>query len=237
MFVYDPDAGYARGFAASLDFRFHGWRNGVMVMRHKDGTLYSCLTGVAFDGPTKGRRVSNPWPTLVTNWGWVMKHYPNAVAYHMFEKYKPIELPTKPNADSVRSRGEADKRLPADEMVLGVHIGGRANPRAYRLADLDRMGTFAALKDGIECGNTAVILWDRATRTATAYRLTAYKRAETKELSMEGEALELRKDLEIVADGKSETAPFMDTKTGHAVRHGRSRRRGRVEGLDALADR
>src|SRR5438270_12924380 len=51
VFVYDPDAGYARGFAPSLDFTFHGWRNGVMVMRHKDGTLYSCLTGVAFDGP------------------------------------------------------------------------------------------------------------------------------------------------------------------------------------------
>src|SRR5262249_50853069 len=47
VFVYDPDAGYARGFAPSLDFRFHGWYNGVMVMRHQDGTLYSCLTGRA----------------------------------------------------------------------------------------------------------------------------------------------------------------------------------------------
>ena len=28
-----------------------------MVMRHKDGTLYSCLTGVAFDGPRKGDRL------------------------------------------------------------------------------------------------------------------------------------------------------------------------------------
>src|SRR6266404_8452435 len=39
VFVYDPDAGYARGFAPSYDFSFYGWRNGVMVMRHKDGTL------------------------------------------------------------------------------------------------------------------------------------------------------------------------------------------------------
>ena len=54
VFVYDPDAGYARGFAPSLDFSFYGWRNGVMVMKHKDGTLYSCLSGVAFDGPKKG---------------------------------------------------------------------------------------------------------------------------------------------------------------------------------------
>src|SRR5580704_19226879 len=57
VFVYDPDAGYARGFAPSYEFRFHGWRNGVMVMKHKDGTLYSCLSGVAFDGPRKGDRL------------------------------------------------------------------------------------------------------------------------------------------------------------------------------------
>src|SRR3954452_6387414 len=38
VFVYDPDAGYARGFAPSYDFTFFGWRNGVMVMKNKDGT-------------------------------------------------------------------------------------------------------------------------------------------------------------------------------------------------------
>src|SRR5205085_5143929 len=54
VFVYDPDAGYARGFAASYEFRFHGWRNGVMVMSHKDGALYSCLSGVAFSGSRDG---------------------------------------------------------------------------------------------------------------------------------------------------------------------------------------
>src|SRR2546421_9444860 len=75
VFVYDPDAGYARGFAPSLDFRFHGWRNGVMVMRHKDGTLYSCLTGVAFDGPRKGDRLA-PVPTLVADWGGWVRRYP-----------------------------------------------------------------------------------------------------------------------------------------------------------------
>src|SRR5213595_318363 len=69
VFVYDPDAGFARGFAASYDFRFHGWRNGVMVMRHKDGTLYSCLSGLAFDGPKKGTRLK-PVPAVVSDWGW-----------------------------------------------------------------------------------------------------------------------------------------------------------------------
>src|ERR1700722_20674545 len=68
VFVYDPDAGYARGFAPSYEFRFRGWRNGVMVMKHQDGTLYSALTGLAFDGPKKGTR-PQPVPTLVNEWG------------------------------------------------------------------------------------------------------------------------------------------------------------------------
>src|SRR5579871_3593338 len=66
VFVYDPDAGYARGFAPSFEFRFHGWRNGVMVMKHADGTLYSCLTGLAFEGPRKGTRLK-PIATLVSD--------------------------------------------------------------------------------------------------------------------------------------------------------------------------
>src|SRR5437868_5362410 len=63
VFVYDPDAGFARGFAPSYHFRFHGWRNGIMVMKDdRDGTLYSCLSGEAFAGPKKGQRLT-PVPT------------------------------------------------------------------------------------------------------------------------------------------------------------------------------
>src|SRR5689334_15161969 len=36
VFVHDADAGFARGYLPSYQFRFHGWRNGVMVMKHKD---------------------------------------------------------------------------------------------------------------------------------------------------------------------------------------------------------
>src|SRR5437588_11319088 len=66
VFASDPDAGFARGFAPSYEFRFHGWRNGVIVLRHKDGTLYSGLSGVAFDGPRKGDRLQ-PAPTRATD--------------------------------------------------------------------------------------------------------------------------------------------------------------------------
>src|SRR5947209_3253498 len=135
VFVYDPDAGYARGFAPSYEFRFHGWRNGVMVMRHADGTLFSCLSGVAFDGPRKGARLT-PIPTIATDWGYWLTNYPQAVAYRMTENFTPVEPPPGNNPDAIRSRLPADPRLPADERVLGVWTGDEA--KAYPLSAVSR---------------------------------------------------------------------------------------------------
>lgn len=164
VFVYDPDAGYVRGFAPDGDeFRFEGWRNGVTVMRGKDGTLYSGLTGVAFDGPRKGKRL-RPEATLVTDWGFWRKRYPAAVAYMMYDKYKPIELPVDLNHDSVASRGAVDRRLAPDTMVLGVWDG--KNARAYPLESLAKEGV---IHDQIEGGPPFIVLWYANTRTAAAY--------------------------------------------------------------------
>ena len=137
VFVFDADAGFARGFERSLDFDFHGWRNGVMVMKHKDGTLYSCLTGKAFAGPKKGTRLK-VIPTLVSDWGYWLRRYPGAVAYHMFDKYQPVELPTQANEDAKKSRVPGDKRLAEDTPVLGVSEGDGA--RAYPPAAGRRRG-------------------------------------------------------------------------------------------------
>lgn len=132
VFVYDPDAGYARGFAPSYHFEFHGWRNGVMVMKDKtDDTVFSCLSGVAVEGKRKGERLT-PIPTIVSTWGEVMKRNPNAVTYHMFEKYTPSELPTKVNEDALKNRmPKVDPRLKADALVIGVRVGNKT--RAYPL--------------------------------------------------------------------------------------------------------
>ena len=165
-FVRDPDAGFSRGFAPSFEFRFHGWRNGVMVMKHADGTLYSCLTGVAFAGPKTGTRLT-PVPTVVSDWGWWLKHYPDAVAYKMFDKYQPVELPAEVNLDSLKSHGKPDPRLPADEPVLGVWGGKTA--RAY---PLDRVAKSGFVADQID-GKPVVVLWEPETRTASAYRPVA----------------------------------------------------------------
>jgi hypothetical protein len=162
VFVFDPDAGFARGFAPSLDFTFHGWRNGVMVIRHKDGTLYSALTGKAFEGPNKGTTLEAV-PTLVSNWGDWLKRYPDAVAYHMFDKYQAKPLPADGRDASRRSLGKADPRLPDDEMVLGVANGKLA--RAYRLKDLEEQ-PFIREKVGAKAW---VVLCNSATKTAAAY--------------------------------------------------------------------
>ncbi len=198
VFVYDPDAGFARGFAPSLDFRFHGWRNGVMVMQHKDGTLYSCLSGLAFDGPNKGKRLT-PVPALVSNWGYWLKHYPGAVAYHMFDKYQPRELPSKINEDSLKSRTtQTDKRLPADTFVLGVHTEKQA--RAYPLDALAKAGLIRE-KVG---GEDWVILWCAATGTAAAYLPLASPPKKEDGAS---------RSVTLSLDRKMEAAPFVDKET------------------------
>ena len=198
VFVFDPDAGYARGFAPSYDFTFHGWRNGVMVMRNKDGTLYSCLTGVAFDGPKKGTRLTAV-PTITSTWGFWLKHYPDSVAYRMFDKYKPVELPTEINEDSKKSRTAVDARLPADQRILGVADGKEA--KAYPLEAVAKAGLIEDQIDGRPC----VIVWEATTNTAAAYRPVA---APPKKEDGDPKTLTFYRDDK--ADGK----PLTDKETG-----------------------
>jgi hypothetical protein len=165
IFVYDPDAGFARGFAPDEGpFRFHGWRNGVMAMKSdKDGTLYSCLTGIAFDGPKAGQRLE-PRQTLVSQWGFWKQRYPQSVAYFMYDEYQAVDLAVDVNDDSRKSRAPVDERLPADTMVLGVWDGKQA--RAYPLDLLEKAGVIHDAADGMP----RIVLWYGPTRTAAAYR-------------------------------------------------------------------
>jgi hypothetical protein len=164
VFVNDPDAGYARGYVPpGGHFRFYGWRNGVMVMKHQDGTLYSGLTGIAFAGPKKGTRLQ-PEPTLVSNWGFWQKRYPQAVAFTMYDKFHPVEMATEVKEDSRKSRGPVDKRLAADTLVLGVWDGHGA--RAYPLDVLEKAGMIHETANG----QPRLVLWYGPTKTAAAFR-------------------------------------------------------------------
>lgn len=163
VFVHDTDAGYARGFVPDgQPFKFYGWRNGVMVMKSKDGTIFSCLTGLAVDGPRKGTRLK-PEPTILSDWGFWEKRYPASVAYFMYDKYKPIEAADGPNDESIKSRGPADPRLPADTMVLGVWDGSKAC--AYPMDTVEKAGVI----QDISTGEPRVIFWYGPTRTAAVF--------------------------------------------------------------------
>ena len=140
VFVYDPDAGFVRGFTPSYNFVFNGWRHGVSTIRDTaDGTVFSALSGLGIDGPRKGSRLKLV-PTIASTWGEAMARNPNAVAYEMHAKYAPVELPTEPNAESVKTRpSKIDPRLKPEDLVLGVRVGDAI--KAYPLKDFPRLRT------------------------------------------------------------------------------------------------
>lgn len=165
LFFYDPDGGYVAAYEKAYGYRLAGYRRGVMVVEHEDGTRFSALTGVAFDGPRKGeqlRRIAN----LTTTWGhWVLLH-PESTAYDLFDgtRYPIVELPTTPTPASVQSRGEVDARLPAETPVLGVVANGART--AFPLAGLPER---AVLRDKVG-GFTIVVFWYGPTGSAVAFR-------------------------------------------------------------------
>lgn len=196
VFVFDADAGFVRGFEPSLDFRFHGWRNGVMVIRHQDGTLFSTLSGIAFDGPRRGERLK-PIATLETDWGFWNAAYPGSVAYHMFDKYQPRALPRSENADSAKTRLEADLRgLDGQTRVIGLSLDDAA--KAWSLTALEAAG--GVIEDDLD-GQKIAVLWHAPTRTAAIYAR-----------EVEGDAS--GGTVSLVRDGASPRAPFRDRETG-----------------------
>ncbi len=195
VFVFDPDAGFSRGYEPSLEFSFYGWRNGIMVMRHKDGTLFSTLSGRAFDGPRRGEQLT-PVATLRTQWGPWASAYPGSVAYRMFDKYQALELPEGPIGDSKQTRGKADPRLAEEAEVLGVSLGGVQ--KAYPLDSLPEEG--GVVRD-VLADQEIVILWQASTRTAVAYA--------TRFDGDDGGQLD---QLSFAANNPA--APFLDPETG-----------------------
>lgn len=163
VFVYDADADFVRGYPASLDYRFHGWRNGLMVMRRQDGTLFDCLSGLAFDGPRKGEQLT-ALPTVETDWGPWLKTHPGTVAYAMVAKFQPQSVPKAPLPESWKTRPEPDPRLDPEERVFGLTLGG-----ASTAWPLKPFGSPPALRTVSLGGKKAVLLWDGRTRTAAAY--------------------------------------------------------------------
>jgi len=193
LFFYDPDGGYVAAYRKDYGYEFHGWHGGVMVVRGRDGTLWSALSGRAFEGPGKGRRLERI-PSLVTDWGhWLMLH-PESTAYDLFDgrRYPAAALPEAIHPDSRASRGSSDPRLPDSALVLGLEVNGRT--RAY---PLDPGVERACVNDDVG-GERVAVFWHGPTRSATAYKAR-----------LDGRPLTFHAD-EISPD----SAPFKDRETG-----------------------
>jgi hypothetical protein len=193
LFFYDADGGYVAAFKKDYGFKFHGWRRGVMVVEGPDGSLWSALSGVAFQGPKKGQALERI-PSMVTSWShWLMLH-PESTAYDLYDgkKYPMAELPAELTQEARQSMGEVDPRLKPLAWVLGVKVGDET--MAFPLDGADERAGF---RDTVG-GQPVAALWYGPTSTAVGYR----GRLEDK-------------DLTLYADEVSpETAPFKDRETG-----------------------
>ncbi len=193
LFFYDPDGGYVAAYRKDYGYEMHGWRNGVMVVRGRDGTLWSALTGIAFDGPKKGKKLKRI-PSLVTDWGyWVMLH-PESTAYDLFDgkTYATTPLTAQVSDEAQRTMGEVDPRLGPLANVLGVEL-----VEATRAYPLDGLADRDCILDDVGDRRIAV-LWYGPTRTAVAL-----------DCQLGDQTLTLYAD-----DISPESAPFKDRETG-----------------------
>lgn len=193
LFFYDPDGGYVSAFTKDYGYEFHGWRRGVMVVKGRDGTLWSALTGIAFEGPKKGQRLTR-LPSAVTTWEyWLMLH-PESTAYDLFDgkKYPTAPLPTEISAEAKQTMGKVDARLKLLDTVLGVEAGER-----MKAFPLDAAGERACFTDTVS-GVPIAVFWYKPTRTAVAFSAK----------------LDDRKLTFYADDVSPETAPFKDRETG-----------------------
>ena len=193
LFFYDPDGGYVAAYEKDYGYQFYGWRNGVMVVAGKDGTLWSALTGKAIAGPQQGKQLTRI-PSLVTNWNyWLMLH-PESTTYDLFDgtKYVSTPLPTEMSQGARDSLQQTDNRLKADREVLGVEFS--ASPRAYPLPMDKRRACYL---DEID-GEAIAVFWYGPTETAVAF----HRKLDDQKLTFYADEI------------SPESAPFKDKETG-----------------------
>lgn len=193
LFFYDPDGGYVAAYKKDRGYTFYGWRGGVMVVKGADGTLWSALSGLAFEGPQKGKRLERI-PSLTTEWGyWLMLH-PESTTYDLYDgkKYPQADMPQAISPEAKKTMGEVDSRLKPTAMIAGVEIGDQ-----YKAFPLDGLAECACTLDSVG-GERVAVLWYGPTKTAVAYNCRLEDRI-----------------LTLYADRDSpETAPFKDRETG-----------------------
>lgn len=143
------------------------------VMRdHQTGTEWQQATGVAFNGPLKGKRLQM-FPFVITTWREWRAQHPTTLALVLEPRYREQY---RKKAESMKrilfgSRSRApdrgatrdDPRLPPYEQVVGIGING-----AYKAYPLSQLKKGIVLNDRV--GSTPVLLVHAASSdTTTAF--------------------------------------------------------------------
>ena len=193
LFFYDPDGGYVAAYKMDYGYQYYGRRGGVMVVRSRDGTLWSALSGRAFEGPQKGKKLTRV-PNLTTTWShWLMLH-PESTAYDLFDgkKYPVDALPEKVSGETLKAMGKVDSRLDKFSTVIGVE--GAETQIAF---PLDNLPARKVMQTDFE-NRSIAIFWYEKTDSAVVF-----------DANVDG------RKLTFYADHISpETAPFKDRETG-----------------------
>ena len=193
LFFYDPDGGYVSAFKKDKGYEFQGWRNGIMVVKGPDGTLWSGLAGRGLDGPRKHQRLERQ-PSFLTEWGyWLMLH-PESTAYNLYDgkKYPMADLPAEISSDAQATMGQVDSRLEAESLVLGVESGQFI--KAYPLNASQQRACFTDHQGDL----ALAVFWYGPSQSSIAFS--------TK--------LKARRLTFYADDASPETAPFKDHETG-----------------------
>lgn len=130
-------------------FRWMGIYNGsILVSDYETDSFWAPFSGEALQGLLKGLRL-DPLPLYQCTWSEWLNLHPNSLVVYgeerMREGHGHSQRPGKSSRGSA-NRGffrsllrPLDKRLPANEFVLGVQVNGQA--RAYPLSVLNQVGS------------------------------------------------------------------------------------------------
>ncbi|MBI2311672.1 MAG: DUF3179 domain-containing protein [Betaproteobacteria bacterium] len=152
-------------------FRLEGLYNGTIMLKdYETGSLWSGVTGAAFEGAMEGR-VMERLPALQSTWAEWMELRPDTLVPdgegESREGHGAGHVPGSPmvGPDMRGMLQHADLRLPHYELVLGVLAGAAA--RCYPLAAL--AGAGRVLNDTLG-GEDIAVFWRPGTWMASAYR-------------------------------------------------------------------
>ena len=101
-----------------------------MVVKGRDGTLWSALSGTAIDGPQKGKRLERI-ASLTTDWGyWLMLH-PESTAYDLYDGK---------NVLAAKAAGTDPAKLTNDFFADGTTTGAGRGGQSIALLDVNGDG-------------------------------------------------------------------------------------------------